>query len=268
MTAAATLKVDRVGKLHSTSANALPGLRAHQLQLALHDLVAHHFHAGQHLWLHLPHTTVTPSPAAPPLPLPIPVWLLVQAWSHASVPAGTTRLQLASSAAALYPTPLVQPGDTVAVQPITTPLLPATAITLRRLVTDDSADVSLDVSSVSTSKSDNGFQPAIDSFISATLLNRPCHLGLTVSVELFNTTQHLIIDAIEPPPPSADPTSPPALYIASSTTHITLTNHTTAAATAEPTDDTQTVDFCQFTRSLIHRTELLPTAVTVLSTDV
>ena len=245
MTAAVTLKVDRVGKVH-TAANALPGLRSHQLQLALHDMVIHHFHAGQQLWLHLPHTAAR-QPPAPPLPLPAPVWLLVEAWAHAAVTAGAARVQLAPSHPTLYAAPLVQPGDAVTVTSLTAPLLPAAAIILRRLTADggvptDSAAVD---SSADPSTSGSSLQPAIDSFISAALLNRPCHVGMTLSVELFNTSQRLIIDAIEPVPFDAQPTSPPAVYIASATTGITVIKHSAASSAERPGRDTQAVDFCQ-----------------------
>ena len=55
VTKSVSLTVDRVGKLH-TATSALPGLRTHQLQLAVSDMVAHHYHAGQHLWLRLQRT--------------------------------------------------------------------------------------------------------------------------------------------------------------------------------------------------------------------
>ena len=253
MTAAVTLKVERVGKLHPP-ANALPGLRAHQLQLALHDMVVHHFHPGQHLWLHVPNTVSAHSPPAPPLLLPAPVWLLVQAWAHAAVAAGTTRLQLAPSASALLATTLVQPGDVATVQSLTSPLLPATSITLRRLVTDDGGSTDAawpDDGSTVPSTSGSVFQAAIDSFISVSMLNRPCHVGMTLSVQLFNTTQQLVVDGIEPTTVKADSTSPPAVYVVSAETDITLIQHSAPTSASQPAEDSQTVDFCQCCFSLI-----------------
>ena len=240
-----TLKVDRVSSLH-TAASALPGLRAPQLQLALQDMVANHFHAGQHLWLHLPHSVVVQA-STPPLPLPVPVWLLVQAWAHAAVAAGTTRLQIPSFASALYAAPLAQPGDTTTVHHIPAPLLPASSITLRRLVSDNSVatgHVMPGDRSAAPSSGGSSFQPAFDSFISAALLKRPCYVGMTLSVELFNSTQHLTIDAIEPLHTSHS-ASPPAVYVASADTEITLIKHHMPTSANEPTSNTQAVDFCQ-----------------------
>ena len=262
MTAPVTLKVERVSKLH-TPPNALPGLRSHQLQLALLDIVAHHLHAGQHLWLQLPHAPPASLPVAAPLSLPVPVWLLVQAWAHAAVAPGTTRLQLSSSNSSLSAPPAIQPGDTVSLQPLTGPLLPASAITLRRLAATD--DASSD-DTASQPGSGNNIQPAIDTFIVAKLLNRPCHVGMAVCVELFNTAQHLIIDHIEPAPSThTDPASPPALYTASSTTDITVTKHSTAGSAKQPADEVQAVDFCQsaapLTERIMHACSLLAKTV-------
>ena len=257
-----TLKVDRVGKLH-TAANALPGLRTHQLQLALHDMAVHHYHAGQHLWLRPQCDTTAPS-----LSLPAPVWLMVQVWAHAAVVAGAARVQLTSSASTLYAAPIVQVGDMVTVQPLTAPLLPASAITLRRLITDGTAENdtgSLDNNSASTPSSTSSFQPAIDSFISAALSNRPCHIGMAVSVELFNTTHHLVIDAVEPAPCKADPSASPVAYIVSANTVITLNKHSTPLVAKQPTTENQTVDFCQSAASLTQRTSLLSLVAAVFA---
>ena len=134
-------------------------------------------------------------------------------------------MQLASSATTDHAVPLVQLGDTVTAQPITAPLLPASSIMLRQLMSDDSG--STDTTSLADtppawSKNNSSFQAAIDGFISAALTNSPCHVGMTVSVELFSSTKQLVIGAIEPAPSAADPASPPAVYIVSANTTVTM----------------------------------------------
>ena len=254
MTAAVALKVERVSKVHPP-ANALPGLRAHQLQLALHDMAHHRFRAGQHVWVHTPQAVTSLSPSAAPLPLPAPVWLLVQAWAHAAITAGAARLQLAPSATAPNASPVVQQGDMVHVQPLTAPLLPATSLTLRRLVSDagESTSATLSDSPATPTDSGSGLQPAIDSFIRAALLGRPCHVGMALSVQLFNSTHQLVVEAVEPAAPKADNSTPPAVYTASAETDIAISKHSTVAGPgAQSGEDSQAVDFCQSSTSPLY----------------